>query len=174
MNLIEELLFELKGLGYSQKITFKVNRLYYISKNLVFKPNDLFFVDAGFILENSQFLFAINSPLFDVKGFLQLSKYKFESLLKNGYENNFDLMMEHYSSDSPAISIKRQYNMRKVSKIDFDPKRYILRKGFPDFPACPYGYAFKALGYDKIEKEYVRLSLSILKNDKIVTEEYDK
>ena len=174
MNLTKDLLFELEDFGYSKKITIKENTPYFEPKNLFFKPNDLFFVDAGFALENDEFLFLINSPLYDVKGFLQLSKNEFESLLKNGYTNNFDLKIEHYSSDNSAISIKRQYNMRKVSKIDFDPKRYILRKGFPNFPTCPYGHGFKALGYDKIEKEYVRLSPSILKNDELVTEEYGK
>jgi len=60
-------------------------------------------------------------------------------------------------------SVHTQYGMRKIHKSEFDPRRYILRKGFPDFPACPYGHTFKMLGYDKEKKEYVRLTASILK-----------
>ena len=60
-------------------------------------------------------------------------------------------------------SVHTQYGMRKIHKSEFDPRRYILRKGFPDFPACPYGHTFKMLGYDKETKEYVRLTASILK-----------
>jgi hypothetical protein len=34
-------------------------------------------------------------------------------------------------------------------------------------PACPFGNSFKALGYDRISKEYVWLVTSIIKDKRL-------
>jgi hypothetical protein len=67
-----------------------------------------------------------------------------------------------------------KYGVPKVFKVEFDedPSRYVLRKGFPDFPECPYGEYFTMLGYDTHDKRYVWLVTSILKDERLRTETY--
>jgi hypothetical protein len=74
--------------------------------------------------------------------------------------------------DSEGVPTK--YGVPKVYKAEFneEPDRYVLRKGFPDFPECPYGEAFSMLGYDSHEKRYVWLVTSILKDERLRTEIY--
>jgi len=62
----------------------------------------------------------------------------------------------------------------KILKDDFneDPDRYVLRKGFPDFPECPFGNSFSMLGYDNIKERYVWLVTSILKDERLDVEIY--
>ncbi len=44
------------------------------------------------------------------------------------------------------------------------PDRYELRSGsVSDAPSCPYGNRYEWIGYDKVEKEYVRFSKSVFK-----------
>ncbi|MGB1039351.1 MAG: hypothetical protein ACPGVD_00595 [Flavobacteriales bacterium] len=173
-ELVSDLLFELKDLGYTQKLEIKEGNLFFPPKHLTLKPTDLFFIDAGFKIKNETLIFAINSPLYDLKAYLEISKDELEELKVNGYSERFDLAIKEYSQDSPAIVIERQYDMRKVAKKDFDSNRYELRVGFPDFPPCPYGHTFKALGYDLKTEEYVRLSPVILKKEEIKTIKYEK
>lgn len=74
--------------------------------------------------------------------------------------------------DSEGVPTK--YGVPKVFKAEFDedPDRYVLRKGFPDFPECPYGESFSMLGYDTHDKRYVWLVTSILKDGRLRTETY--
>ena len=58
------------------------------------------------------------------------------------------------------------------SKFNEDPHRYVLRKGFPDFPPCPFGQSFSMLGYDNQLKEYVWLTTRILKDKRLETVNY--
>lgn len=62
----------------------------------------------------------------------------------------------------------------KILKADFneDPDRYVLRKGFPDFPECPFGNSFSMLGYDNVKERYVWLVTSILKDERLDVEIY--
>jgi hypothetical protein len=50
--------------------------------------------------------------------------------------------------------VPSKHGLRKVYKSEFDrdPERYVLRQGFPDFPACPFGGAFSILGFDTAEQ----------------------
>lgn len=67
-----------------------------------------------------------------------------------------------------------KYGVPKVFKSEFNanPNRYVLRKGFPDFPPCPFGESFSMLGYDTYEKRYVWLVTSILRDARLRTEVY--
>jgi hypothetical protein len=67
-----------------------------------------------------------------------------------------------------------KFGLPKVFKSEFneDPDRYVLRKGFPDFPDCPYGESYSMLGYDTHAKHYVWLVTSILKDKRLRTEIY--
>jgi hypothetical protein len=71
--------------------------------------------------------------------------------------------------------VRSRYGVPKVFKREFDadPDRYVLRKGFPDYPECPYGEAFSMLGYDTRDQRYVWLVTSILKDERLRTERYD-
>lgn len=62
----------------------------------------------------------------------------------------------------------------KVHKSKFNeaPHRYELRMHFPDFPACPFAQNFSMLGYDNKLKEYVWLTTSILKDERLSTVHY--
>jgi hypothetical protein len=51
--------------------------------------------------------------------------------------------------DNPSIDLKFGYSPRiHKDKFTEDTNRYVLRRGFPDFPSCPYGVEFSMLGYD--------------------------
>lgn len=67
-----------------------------------------------------------------------------------------------------------KYGLRKVFKSDFEtaPERYVLRKGFPDFPECPFGQSFSMLGYDKVEHRYVWLVTSIIRDARLRVETF--
>ena len=62
-----------------------------------------------------------------------------------------------------------RYGVRKVRKTEFnaDPARYVLRVGYADFPACPFGQGFTMLGYDTTDEEYVWLATKVLKDDRL-------
>ena len=172
-DLLSDLLFELDDLGYRQKLEIQENQFYFMPKSLVLKPSDLFFIDAAFIIEEEFVVLAINSPLFSIKGTLTTSKADYNSLRTNGYESMFALFsLKSYDESVSGIKIERQYNMRKITKNDFDPMRYELRKEFPDFPPCPYGHTFNGLGYDSEMNEYVRFTSSILKDERLKTIKY--
>lgn len=80
-----------------------------------------------------------------------------------------DAAYDDYSERVPT-----KYGVQKVYKAEFneDPDRYVLRKGFPDFPECPYGESFSMLGYDTHDKRYVWLVTSILKDERLHTDTY--
>lgn len=63
----------------------------------------------------------------------------------------------------------QRYGVRKVRKAKFNakPDRYVLRVGYPDFPACPFGQGFTMLGYDTAAQEYVWLVTKVLKDDRL-------
>lgn len=73
-------------------------------------------------------------------------------------------------ADAPSL-----HGMRKVYKAEFDlePGRYVLRKDFPDFPACPFGGAFSDLGFDTAEQAYVWLVKSILRDPRLDRVSYE-
>ncbi|MFY0607162.1 MAG: hypothetical protein JXR10_10620 [Cyclobacteriaceae bacterium] len=165
------LIGRLQKIGYKQQLLFQKNRIYLESKSLALNSNDLFFVDAGYFNKvSTEYIFAISSPMHKVKGCLLLNQSQYDALLENGFEDKFSFDVEHFNESKPALKIKRQYGMRKISQSEFDPERYIFRVGFSDFPSCPFGNTFMGLGYDLKKKEYVRLSPAILKQKNLTTE----
>ena len=158
----------LKTYGYDDRIIYDNGLLRIKGKESVLGPDSLFFVDAGYRVMHT-FLFAINAPKYDIKGVLELDLQTYHTLGTTPFAAKFDLEIEQRWEQ---VAIKRQYGMRKIAKAQFDPERYILRKGFPDFPSCPYGHTFKMLGYDTHTKEYVRFTPDILKFDTLKTEHY--
>ena len=167
-SLSEELIFELKVKGYINKIDLVNGFLFYNPKSIQLTPNDLFFVDGGYYNSNTdEYFFPISSPLFDIRSLLIINTSQFKTLTANGYLKKFATSIIDFKNELPSIEIKKQYGMRRVLLKEFDQERYELRFGFPDFPSCPYGHSFKSLGYDKIEKKYIRLASSILRKEEI-------
>lgn len=94
-----------------------------------------------------------------------------------------DILAQHLNEEGSMIARKvgtdlqqyrcedqpLKYGLEKVHKSRFEaqPGRYELRIGFPDFPPCPFGNAFRMLGYDKEAQKYVWLVTSILKDDRL-------
>lgn len=94
-----------------------------------------------------------------------------------------DLLGTHYYGDEPISKILQvplesyvskdesefKYGLKKIYKETFNkkPERFELRVDYPDFPACPFGFGYKALGWDKEKQEYVWLVTSIIKDDKL-------
>ena len=165
---ISDLILDFELYGYTMQLELKENKIFVVDKGIFLSPDDLFFVDAAYKDRKAEeLIFVINSPLFNVKGYLLLSDLELLRLVEEGYGLKFDLTIIEFDGEPPAGEIKRQYNMRKVSRREFEADRYVLREGFPDFPPCPYGHTFKALGYDRQKKEYVRLASSIIKNENV-------
>ena len=66
---------------------------------------------------------------------------------------------------------KRKYNLPVITAEMFNlsPERYEIRKGtLPDAPPCPFGHRFKWIGFDKEDKQYVRVTKSVFK--RLITE----
>ena len=74
---------------------------------------------------------------------------------------------EAHTQDNKTSDMR--YGLRKVQRAAFmaEPLRYILRFGFPDFPACPFGQSFTMLGYDTEKREYVWLATKILRDERL-------
>ena len=158
----------LKKLGYIDVLTYKNELLYLTHSEKTLCATSLFFIDAGYKVEGS-YVFALSSPLHEIKGTVLLTSNEYQKLMISTIGSKFKIDIE---DDPQEIIIHTQYGMRKIHKSEFDPRRYILRKGFPDFPACPYGHTFKMLGYDTEEKVYVRLTSSLLKDKTLETITY--
>jgi len=148
---------ELKKFGYVDTIIYKE----------VLFPTDNFFID-GIYMIGEVYYCAISAPLYKIKGILELMSDEYDNI-SSTYVKKFNVTIEQYPKE---IIIRRQYGMRKVLKSEFDPKRYIVRVGFPDFPSCPYGHRYKMLGYDLDEKVYVRLASKILSDEALQIEKY--
>ena len=158
----------LKKLGYIDVFTYK-NELFYLSNSeTILCASSLFFIDSGYRL-NDVYIFALSAPLYEIKGIVLLNKNEYKEIMHSILASKFKIVLEDESNN---VVIRRQYGMRKILKEEFDFKRYILRKGFPNFPTCPYGHSFKMLGYDMQTKTYVRLAPAILKEHSLQTIEY--
>jgi hypothetical protein len=138
-----------------------------------------FRVDAAYRFETSpgsddcSILYAISATDDAAKGLL-VDAFHLYQLETNASVGDFDvppfaLTPDH--SDDPSM----KYGVRKITKADFndDPDRYVLRKGFPDFPDCPFDQAFSMLGFDLREQNYVWLVTGILKDERLVVETYE-
>ncbi len=149
---------ELKKYGYIGILSYKEELF----------PMMHFFVD-GIYFQNEKYYCAISAPLYKTKGVLIITQDEYQKILSSKYREKFNLVIE---KDPLSITVKRQYGMKKILKSDFDPNRYILRVGYPDFPPCPYGESFRMLGYDTKDKVYVRLAPKLLKDKRLQTEVY--
>ncbi|MCH5598906.1 hypothetical protein [Niabella ginsengisoli] len=118
-------------------------------------------------------LFAITLIKDNIKGYLVDAYAEIENIEATEVRAKFDannVQIHHISDD------EMKYGLPRVKKALFNeaPNRYVFRIGFPDFPTCPFGNSFEALGWDNQENQYVWLVSSIIKDDRLVREHYKK
>ncbi|HET9445805.1 MAG TPA: hypothetical protein VFO35_06080 [Steroidobacteraceae bacterium] len=159
---------ELVGRGYDHDFRLSEGRLFDATTNANLEL-DAIGIDAAYRFEpapgsdDRSNLYAISARSVTIKGLL-IDAFDL-------YQLDLQPLVSAYD-DSQGVPTK--YGVPKVFKSEFneDPDRYVLRKGFPDFPECPYGESFSMLGYDTRERRYVWLVTSILKDERLRTETY--
>jgi hypothetical protein len=177
-NDIVKVVDELRPKGYSDDFVIKDNLICSTSMNRGFGEEDVI-IEGGYqfdIIENAfdtQYLFAVFIPKYELRGLIidLLGVYFYsEDQTISRILRKVSLVTYIFDDDEPYI----KYGLRKVSPSEFgaNTNRYVLRIGFPDFPACPVGVAFSMLGFDEQAQEYIWLSTSILKDSRLKRVEY--
>jgi hypothetical protein len=159
---------ELRAKGFNDEFLVEKNTVKSTKTGKVYSEDD-FIISHAYrfdITENAvdtQNLYVIETA--DGKGLLIdiLGNYLYTPNLP-GAANVGNTVESYVCEDQPM-----KYGMEKIYKARFDenPGRYELRRGFPDFPACPFGNSFSMLGYDKTDKKYVWLVTSILRDKRL-------
>lgn len=167
--------------GYKEDFKIKCNILYATEAKKGLKMED-FDIDLSYkIIESSeaedgdvQRLFAITSKDKTLKGLLIDSLNRVENIDSESIQHKFQENSETKVIVDQESALK--YNLRKITKNIYleNPERFSLRKGFPDFPRCPFGNSFEALGWDKEKKEYVWLVTSVIKDKSLKVENYNE
>lgn len=165
--------------GYTEEFKIKCNLLYAISTHKGLGMDE-FEIDSSYRIvsddsdEDAQRLFAITSKDRTIKGLLFDSLNNIEHIDSRSIQEKFNVNHSHTIIADKHEQLK--FGLKKINKITFNqnPERYIFRKGFPDFPPCPFGNSFEALGWDTIDKKYVWLVTSVLRDKRLITEEYSK
>lgn len=163
--------------GYTEEFKIKCNLLFAITTNRGLGMDD-FEIDSSYRIvsddtnEDAQRLFAITSKDKTLKGLL------FDSLNNLEHIDSKSVSAKFNNDISPTIINDRdeqyKFGLKKINKATYNlnPDRYIFRKGFPDFPPCPFGNKFEALGWDTENNKYVWLVTSVLRDIRLKTEEY--
>lgn len=160
----------LTGRGYVREFRIKDGQLYDLSTGTNVDTGAIHVdVALGFASgpdsADASNLYAISVGHGDRKGLLIDA---FDTLDRECASELFERLTAGREPVSEADSATR-YGLRKVFKsaFDQDPGRYVLRIGFPDFPACPFGQSFSILGFDTADQEYVWLVTSILRDARL-------
>lgn len=165
--------------GYTEEFKIKCNLLYVTSLNRGLKMDE-FDIDSSYKIvsddnnEDAQRLFAITSKDKTIKGLLFDSLNNVEHIDSSSVQEKFSVNHSHTIIEDKDEQLK--FGLKKINKAAFNqnPERYVFRKGFPDFPPCPFGNSFEALGWDTANNKYVWLVTSVLRDKRLVTEEYLK
>lgn len=171
---------ELKDKGYTHEFRIKNKQLYsdelnkgYGMKSFAIDDAYAFSVEGDGNGENQERLFAITLTDADenIKGFLVDVYGAIDTVEATEVCEKFDANNAHIHHLSDA---ETKYGLPRVRKAEFNaaPERYVFRMGFPDFPACPFGNKFEALGWDRQDKKYVWFTSSIIKDDRLKGEHY--
>jgi len=169
---------ELVSRGYDHDFRLHEGRLFDVTANEDLEADEIS-IDAAYRFEaepgsdDRSNLYAISTRSGTTKGLLIDAFDLYQQHANDPMLRDLDIqpIISAYD-DSGGVPTK--YGVPKVFKAEFneDPDRYVLRKGFPDFPDCPYGESFSMLGYDTHDKRYVWLVTSILKDERLRTEIY--
>jgi hypothetical protein len=169
---------ELVSRGYDHDFRLSEGKLFDVTTNASVEADEIC-VDAAYRFEAARGsddrsnLYAISTRSGMTKGLLIDAFDLYQQYANDPLLQRLDIQpIVSACDDSEGVPTK--YGVPKVFKSEFneDPDRYVLRKGFPDFPECPYGESFSMLGYDTHDKRYVWLVTSILKDERLRTETY--
>ncbi len=115
-------------------------------------------------------IYAISDPITQRRGLLIDAFDVFDEIC---HRDLSERLVEHRETALAGDEgVPSKHGLRKVYKAEFDPDRYVLREGFPDFPACPFGGAFNILGFDTAEQTYVWLVTSIIRDPRLIRVPY--
>jgi hypothetical protein len=159
--------------GYDREYRVKDGELFDLESGSTLDPCTIR-VDAALRLESgndaedASNIYAITDPATEHKGLLIDAFDVFDEICH--HDLSARLVAHRETSQADDQDVPSKHGLRKVYKSDFDrePERYVLREGFPDFPACPFGGAFSILGFDTAEQSYVWLVTSILRDSRLM------
>lgn len=175
INVVDELRLK----GYTETFIIKDNLLYSTNLSRGFKEEEVI-VDGAYRFDvtedafDTQYLFAVSVPQHRLRGLIiDLLGMYFYMEEQSVTEILRDAHLVNYVFDDQDPFVK--YGLKKITPSDFDAesKRYVLRIGFPDYPACPVGTDFTMLGFDEQTQEYVWLATSILKDSRLRKVEFN-
>ncbi|PPK98916.1 hypothetical protein [Parapedobacter indicus] len=164
---------ELRLKGYTETFVIKGNLVYSTNLNRGFREEEII-IDGAYRFDvtedafDTQYLFAISLPQHRIRGLIidLLGMYFYmEEQSVTKILRDADIVNYVFDDQDPFV----KYGLKKITPSDFDAdsKRYVLRIGFPDYPACPVGTDFTMLGFDEQTQEYVWLATSILKDSRL-------
>lgn len=173
-----DVIHEFREKGFSEEFTIRDNQFFIDRLGMGF-DQDQIIINGAFKFDiseeaiDTQNLFILSAPKFRIKGMLIdlmgmytfMEEYEITNILRQ-------ILMETYIFDEDAPQDK--YGLRRVlpEEFDLDPDRFVLRKGFPDYPPCPIGNDFSMLVYDQKQEQYVWLVTSLLKDPRLKVEVY--
>lgn len=125
-------------------------------------------LESGDDAEDASNIYAITDPATEHKGLLIDAFDVFDELCHGDLSER--LLAHRETTPAGDQDVPSTHGLRKVYKSEFhrEPERYVLREGFPDFPACPFGGAFSILGFDTVEQSYVWLVTSIIRDSRLI------
>ena len=125
-------------------------------------------LESGSDAEDASNIYAITDPATGHKGLLIDAFDVFDEMC---HRDLSERLVAHRETVPVGVQdVPSKHRLRKVYKSEFDrdPERYVVRQGFPDFPACPFGGAFSILGFDTAERSYVWLVTSIIRDSRLI------
>lgn len=171
---------ELRLKGYTETFIIKGNLVYSTNLNRGFREEEII-IDGAYRFDvtedafDTQYLFAVSLPQHRIRGviidllgmYFYMEEQSVTKILRDA-----DIVNYVFDDQDPFV----KYGLKKIMPSDFDAdsKRYVLRIGFPDYPACPVGTDFTMLGFDEQTQEYVWLATSILKDSRLRKVEFTK
>ncbi len=125
-------------------------------------------LESGDDGEDASNIYAITDPATGHKGLLIDAFDVFDEICHRDLSER--LVANRETASAGDQNVPSKHGLRKVLKKEFDhdPYRYVLREGFPDFPACPFGGDFSMLGFDTAEQSYVWLVTSIIRDPRLI------
>ena len=163
--------------GYDREYRVRLGHLVDLELGTVLDPCTIIVdaalrLESGHDAEDASNIYAITDPATDRKGLLIDAFDVFDEICHRDLSER--LVADRETTSAGDEDVASKHGLRKVYKIEFDrdPERYVLREGFPDFPACPFGGAFSILGFDTAEQTYVWLVTSIIRDPRLIRAPY--
>lgn len=164
---------ELRLKGYDDNFIIRDNLVFSQTLDRGFKEDEVV-IEAAYRFDvtedafDTQNIFAVFLPKCQIRGLIidLLGMYSYmEEQSITRILRDADLVSYIFDDQDPYL----KYGLKKVTPTDFDKdsSRYVLKAGYPDYPACPVGTAFTMLGFDQQERQYVWLATSILKDGRL-------